>query len=126
MHHKNFFRAVEAFVLFKQRYTEQPVTLKVVGIPHAFYDSSRIKGTPCVDIIENVSDPQLYELMAHASVFFFPSLYEGFGLPPLEAMNLGTPVVASCTSSCRKHSAMRICRPTRITRARWQMRCILL
>ncbi len=34
-----------------------------------------------------------------AEVFVFPSLYEDFGLPPLEAMALGTPVVASNTSS---------------------------
>jgi glycosyltransferase involved in cell wall biosynthesis len=38
----------------------------------------------------------LYRL---ASVFVFPSLYEGFGLPPLEAMAAGAPVVASNTSS---------------------------
>ena len=34
-----------------------------------------------------------------AKIFVFPSLYEGFGLPPLEAMALGTPVVTSNTSS---------------------------
>lgn len=37
--------------------------------------------------------------MAAARVFAYPSLYEGFGLPPLEAMALGTPVVASSASS---------------------------
>ncbi|HLI25998.1 MAG TPA: glycosyltransferase family 1 protein [Chloroflexota bacterium] len=40
--------------------------------------------------------PALY---AGATAFVFPSLYEGFGLPPLEAMALGTPVVAARTSS---------------------------
>jgi len=40
--------------------------------------------------------PFLYNL---ASVFVFPSLYEGFGLPPLEAIACGTPVIASRTSS---------------------------
>src|SRR5581483_3356582 len=34
-----------------------------------------------------------------AKIFVFPSLYEGFGLPPLEAMSHGTPVVTSNTSS---------------------------
>jgi glycosyltransferase involved in cell wall biosynthesis len=34
-----------------------------------------------------------------AQIFVYPSLYEGFGLPPLEAMACGTPVVTSCTSS---------------------------
>lgn len=40
--------------------------------------------------------PALYSA---ASVFVFPSLYEGFGLPPLEAMACGTPVIAANTSS---------------------------
>lgn len=46
-----------------------------------------------------VPDQDLLQLYALSSVFFFPSLYEGFGLPPLEAMASGTPVVSSNTSS---------------------------
>src|SRR5579859_7081985 len=42
-----------------------------------------------------VSDADLPELYAAASVFAYPSLYEGFGIPPVEAMACGTPVVAS-------------------------------
>jgi len=42
-----------------------------------------------------VSDQRKYELIARAVIFIFPSLYEGFGIPPLEAMALGTPVIAS-------------------------------
>ena len=41
----------------------------------------------------------LYALMKRATVFLFPSLYEGFGLPPLEAMFLGTPAIVSTASS---------------------------
>ncbi len=39
------------------------------------------------------------QLIEHASAFVFPSLYEGFGLPVLEAMSLGTPVITSRVSS---------------------------
>lgn len=45
------------------------------------------------------SEPIFYELMRRASVFVFPSRYEGFGLPPLEAMRLGVPVIASTAGS---------------------------
>src|SRR5258708_20659047 len=46
-----------------------------------------------------VSDQALGALSRLANVFVFPSLYEGFGLPPLEAMASGTPVITSNVSS---------------------------
>ena len=45
------------------------------------------------------SDVVLASLYAHAQAFIYPSLYEGFGLPPLEAMHYGCPVVCSNSSS---------------------------
>ena len=44
-------------------------------------------------------DVKLAELYAGAAAFIYPSLYEGFGIPPLEAMSMGCPVVCSNTSS---------------------------
>jgi glycosyltransferase involved in cell wall biosynthesis len=46
-----------------------------------------------------VPDDELKELYAESALFLFPTLYEGFGLPALEAMAAGLPVVASNTSS---------------------------
>ncbi|MDP9131889.1 MAG: glycosyltransferase family 4 protein, partial [Nitrospirota bacterium] len=46
-----------------------------------------------------VSDEELIAYYQQAAVFVFPSLYEGFGLPVLEAMGCGCPVIASNTSS---------------------------
>lgn len=47
----------------------------------------------------SIPDTQLRALYENAAVFVFPSLYEGFGIPPLEAMLCGCPVVASSASS---------------------------
>lgn len=47
----------------------------------------------------SIPDSQLRVLYENAAVFVFPSLYEGFGIPPLEAMLCGCPVVASNASS---------------------------
>lgn len=49
--------------------------------------------------LDYVSDQQLATLYQHADAFVFPSLYEGFGFPPLEAMRFGTPVVSSSAGS---------------------------
>jgi glycosyltransferase involved in cell wall biosynthesis len=46
-----------------------------------------------------VPDDELAALYSGATAFVYPSLYEGFGLPPLEAMTCGVPVIASNTSS---------------------------
>lgn len=46
-----------------------------------------------------VSDEELAILYSNASLFIYPSVYEGFGIPPLEAMACGTPVIASSAST---------------------------
>jgi glycosyltransferase involved in cell wall biosynthesis len=52
-----------------------------------------------VKILENVSDAELPALYRHAQIFAYPAFAEGFGMPPLEAMASGTPVVTSNTTA---------------------------
>lgn len=52
-----------------------------------------------IKVLGYVSEAQKTFLYQHATVLVFPSLYEGFGLPPLEAMSLGLPVVTTNISS---------------------------
>ena len=59
----------------------------------------RAQGSRRIYHFEYVSVPMLVTLIRGARAVLFPSLYEGFGLPVLEAMLLGTPVVTSRTSS---------------------------
>lgn len=72
---------------------EDPAYLEqhLAGMPQVVRDSVVFTG--------RVSDGELRTLYAGAELFAFPSTYEGFGLPPLEAMGLGTPVVCSDSTS---------------------------
>lgn len=87
--HKNHARLVEAVDVVRR--TRPWLRLVLTG---AGLDS--LGPLPAwVECRGHVSDTELDELYASASCLAFPSLYEGFGLPPLEAMARGCPVAAS-------------------------------
>lgn len=54
---------------------------------------------PSIRLLGYIPHNHKIQLMSEASAFVFPTLYEGFGLPVLEAMQLGTPVITTGTSS---------------------------
>ncbi|MDR1538591.1 MAG: glycosyltransferase family 4 protein [Clostridiales bacterium] len=58
-----------------------------------------IKNEKRVHVTGFVEDSSLPEIYRHALCFIFPSKYEGFGLPPVEALSFGTPVIASDAAS---------------------------
>ena len=91
--HKNVSLAVEAW-----RHTPGlDLALAIVGQPgRAHEDVLRLaESDPRVRVIGAVSDITLERWYQHAAIFVFPSLAEGFGFPPLEAMQRGIPVVAA-------------------------------
>ena len=99
--HKNLERLISAFAILKN--TQKDLALVLVGKKDYFYQ--RLKNLVGEKKIENiifpgyVPDYHLDILQHHAAAYVFPSLYEGFGLPPLEAMAKGVPVV-SCDHPC--------------------------
>jgi glycosyltransferase involved in cell wall biosynthesis len=102
--HKNLDRLISAFGRLKQRAGHEDVKLLIIGDEVTRYGSLRrvMEGAGVrqdVRFFGFVPDRTLASLYRMASVFAFPSLYEGFGLPPLEAMACGTPVVTSRLSS---------------------------
>lgn len=55
-----------------------------------------------VTLLHSVSEPDLWVLYRRAEIFAYPSLFEGFGLPPVQAMACGTPVVSSPAGALRE------------------------
>src|SRR6185436_18739860 len=102
--HKNIDRLIMAFGQMKQKGGYEDVKLLIIGDEVSKYTSLR-RSVEAAGVRQDVRffgfvpDQTLAALYRLASVFAFPSLYEGFGLPPLEAMACGTPVVTSKISS---------------------------
>ncbi len=100
---KNICGIIEAFEILKEKY-KVPHKLVLAGKFGHGEDKiknqiSKIKNKEDVIFTGYVSDEEKFELMKNADVFLFPTFYEGFGLPILEAQSVGTPVVTSNVSS---------------------------
>jgi glycosyltransferase involved in cell wall biosynthesis len=63
------------------------------------FTQNKLSDTMQVKVIEGINDSELKALYGKAILFIFPSLYEGFGIPPLEAMACNCPVIASNAAS---------------------------
>lgn len=116
--HKNLPRLIKAFHILRTKYKlneGSAIKLVITGKPDPHYPE--VQKTIQKLHLKNhiitpglVSERELIHLYNAAAIFVFPSLYEGFGLPPLEAMSCGTPVAAANISSipeiCGKENAV--------------------
>ena len=99
--HKNLPRLVEAWAHITHHASR--ITLVIAGHEDPRYPQARQRaaalGLDNVLFLGAVAEEDLPALYSGAELFVFPSLYEGFGLPVIEAMACGTPVACSNTSS---------------------------
>ncbi len=100
---KNLHRAIDAMHFVRNRYGIDHI-LVIAGMPgdadmslRAYVREHRLENA--VRFLGYVDDEDLPQLYSNAALFLFPSITEGFGIPPLEAMRCATPVVAA-HSSC--------------------------
>lgn len=97
---KNLLRVIDAFSQLPERLQDEHL-LAIVG-PRGWDDDeivTRAQASEQVKLLGHVPDEDLAALYRLCTVFCFPSLYEGFGLPLLEAMAAGAPSVTSNVSS---------------------------
>lgn len=100
---KNLERLIEAYHIFTQKVKDAP-KLVLAGGKGWLYDSIFAKVTELkldkqVIFTKYVPSEDMNPLMCGALAFVFPSIYEGFGMPPLEAMACGVPVLSSDAAS---------------------------
>ncbi len=100
---KNLMNLLKAFSLFK-KWQKSNMKLVVAGRLAWKYDDlveklKTYKYRDDVHLLGTLSDEQLAKITASAYALVYPSLFEGFGLPVIEAMQSGVPVIASNTSS---------------------------
>lgn len=100
--HKNLIRLVEAFAKVSR---QQDYELWLVGSQHPKYSpqvrqrAAELGVAEKVRLMDYLPEDQLNRVMNQAIALVFPSLWEGFGLPVLEAMACGTPVITSNVSA---------------------------
>lgn len=92
---KNSFRAISAYATLRRRGLLPLPLVAVGGLPRGVPEDVREH----IEVVEEVSVGELAALYKGAYIFFYPSLNEGYGYPPLEAMRWGTCVLCSATSA---------------------------
>ena len=96
---KNIERMAKAFALWRGESGDNETALVLAGGKGWLYDERWMRGVDNVRLTGYIDEADKGPLLAGALALVFPSLYEGFGFPVIEAMICGAPVIASNTSS---------------------------
>ncbi len=96
---KNIAVIVQSYQRWRAAHPDDGAGLVLAGAKGWLYDDAWAAGLPGVTLTGYVDDGDRGALYAGALALVFPSLYEGFGFPVVEAMHCGAPVIASNTSS---------------------------
>lgn len=96
---KNIERIVQAFAQWQHQYDNQDTALVLAGGQGWLFDEAWVTGVNNVRLTGYIDEADKSTLLQGAIALVFPTLYEGFGFPVIEAMHCGTPVIASTTSS---------------------------
>lgn len=97
--HKNLITALKAFSKFEKKYTGKKLLLVGVKKDHFYKNEEYLKFSNFVELPGYITDTDLPAVYKNATALVFPSVYEGFGLPPIEAMCCGCPVISSNSAS---------------------------
>ena len=96
---KNIKRLILAFRWWQEAHADSDTALVLAGAKGWLFDDSWLAGADKVRVTGYIDEADKRGLLAGAIALVFPSLYEGFGFPVLEAMHCGAPVIASNSSS---------------------------
>lgn len=97
---KNLNRLIEGFLIFKQKYPNTKTELAITG-KYGWGNDISTKD-PSIKILGFIPEKDMVALHASAICLIYPSLYEGFGLPIVKSLKVGTPVITSNNSSLKE------------------------